>query len=135
MSAKPLYGVRSSVNVTLNSLVDGAIADSTEYDNTTDLALSKIIEVNITGSNAAEAGSVAVYAKEGLLTGTLDTPDNLRLIGSVFLNGTTSVRSSLRYDSPTPFFKISFKQRSSNSYSLGASNNTAFILSENIQDI
>ena len=135
MSAKPDYGSRTAVTVTLNSLADDVIADSTEYDNTTDLALTKIIEVNATGSNAAEAGSLIVYARESLITATAETDENLTRIGSIILNGTTAVRGVVRYDSPAPFFKLAFKQVSSGGYALGASGNSAFILSENIQDV
>jgi len=135
MSAKPLYGTRTAVTVTLASLANGAMADSAEYDNTTDLALSKLIEVNAVGSNAAESGSLVVYARESLVTAEGETDENLTRIGSVALNGSTAVRKVLRYDNVAPFFKLTFKVQSSSTYALNAAGNSANILSENIQDV
>lgn len=135
MSAKPLYSDRTTVTVNLNSLSNGAIVDSSEHDNTDDLSLAKIIEVNAVGSNAAESGTLIVYAREGLITAINETDENLTRIGSVTLNGTTAVTKVLRYDNPAPFFKIAFKQSSSATYALGAAGNSANILSENIQDV
>lgn len=135
MSAKPLYGSRTAVTITLDSLSNGALADSSEYNNTSLLYLGKWIEVNATGSNAAEAGYLEIYAREGLVTGVLNGDSNLRRIGSVKLNGTTAVRKILYYDRPAPFYKIVAKQASSSTYALASSGNSMYYLGENIQDI
>jgi len=135
MSAKPLYGASAPVTVTLASLANGAFVDSDEHNNTTDLALTKMIEVNAVGSNVAESGSLVVYAREGLIAATGETDENLTRIGSVKLNGTTAVRKVLRYDNVAPFFTLAFKMSSSATYALNAVGNSANILSENIQDI
>lgn len=135
MSAKPLYGASTAVTVTINGLVNGGFANSAEYNNTVDLALAKLIEVVLAGSNVAESGAVYVYARQGIATGVLETDENLKPIGIVHLNGTTAVRSVLRYDNPAPFFQLAFKHVSSGAYSLGAAGNSANILSENIQDV
>jgi len=135
MSAKPLYGSNTPITVTLDNLANGAIADSTEFNNTALLGLGFRIGVDAKGSNAAEAGSLIVYARGGLVTGKLATDKNLTRIGSIVLNGDTAVYGEVLYESPAPFFKLSFKQASSGGYALGASGNSAFILSENIQDV
>jgi len=135
MSAKPLYGTDTTITVTLNNLGDGGIADSTEFDNTALLGLSFRIGVDAKGSNAGEEGSLIVYARGGLVTGSLATDKNLTRIGSIVLNGTTPVYGEVLYESPAPFFKLSFKQVSSNGYALGSADNSATRLTENIQDV
>lgn len=135
MSAKPLYGTRTSVTITLNSLANGALADSSEYNNTSDLFLGKWLEINAKGSNAGETGNLEIYAREGLVTGVLNGDSNLRRIGAVRLNGTTAVRRILFYDRPAPFYKIVCKQVSSSTFALDTTGNSAFDLGENLQDI
>jgi len=135
MSIQPVFGSRTSITVTLDGLADGAIADSLEYNNTTLLTPDLRISVDAIGSNIAESGSLIVYAREGLLSGGLETDDNLTRIGSIPLNGTTAVHGVLLYEQAAPFFKLSFKQSSSNGYALGGSGNAAYTMIETVQDV
>ncbi len=135
MSAKPLYGASTAITVAgLNGLVNGGITDSVEINNTTELALSKFIEINLVGL-AGETGYVSVSAKEGLATGTLEDNGNVTNLGTVKLNGTVPVRKVLHYDNVSPFYTLSFKMNSSATNSLAATGNSVNTLSENIQDI
>lgn len=135
MSAKPLYGTSTPLTVTLNSLVDDSIADASELNNSSLLGLGIRIGIDAVGSNAAETGTLIVYAREGLDTGDLATDENLKRLGTVTLNGLTAVKGVVLYESPAKYFKISFKQASSGGYALGASGNSADRMIENIQDV
>jgi len=131
MTTKTYYKPVQPVVVTLNGLVDGGIADSTVFDNTTENALSYIVHAQVSGSNALETGYVVVSVKEGLTSALVEDNRNTTDISIIILNGTTHVNKILHYNYPVaPFFKLSFKLFSSNLYPLSAASNSANITSQ-----
>jgi hypothetical protein len=135
MSAKPLYSGPQPVTIALNSAVDGADVSSNEIDNSTNLFLMKDLEVNLQGSNAAEAGSVAIYMLRGNATGALDDVGNALRLGTVYLDGTTAVRKVIRLDNIPKFCKLRAVHSSSGAYALAGSGNGMSFLGVNIQDV
>ena len=52
---KPLYGAKTAITITLNSLANGSKATSSAIDNSTNLYQDYLIEVTISGTASANA--------------------------------------------------------------------------------
>lgn len=135
MSAKPLFSNNQPVTIALNSAADGADVLSNELNNSANLFLDSDLEINLKGSNAAEAGSVAVYMLRGNATGEVEDTGNATRLGTVYLNGTTAVRKVVRVQHLPNFYKLRAVHSSSGGYALDATGNGMAFLGVNIQDI
>ena len=135
MSAKPLFSGNQSVTIALNSAADGADVLSSELNNSANLFLDSDLEINLKGSNAAEAGSVAVYMLRGNATGELEDINNATRLGTVYLNGTAAVRKVVRVRELPSFYKLRAVHSSSGGYALDATGNGMAFLGVNVQDI
>ncbi len=110
--AKPLYATEAALTVAgLSTLADTAsVTESAEHDNSVDRYMWVDFSITLTAA-AATNGTVDVYALEGNATGSLSSTaktSNMRRIGSVELNGTTTVTKVLSYDDPASLWKLHF---------------------------
>lgn len=120
----------SLMTTELNSLANAtSAASTTERDNTTTRYAEAEIEVQLAAA-AANTGFVDIYLIEGITTGDLSTYaqlQNARKIGSVQLNGTTTVQKKLPpFQGLGPFYKAVVYNGSGGA--LAASNNTVTLL-------
>lgn len=132
---KPLYGTKTSITISLNSLANGAVATSNAIDNSTNLFQDFLIEVVISGTAAANAWlDVRLLSSEdntnfgtwesGIPLGTIDLSASPQTAYFSLLN--------VLFQAPK-YFKIAIKNNSGNA--LAASGNSASYQGINIQSV
>lgn len=90
---KLAYGSEASVTVTgLASLANGSSATSDAVDNSTNLFVDALCDVELDGSAAGNTGNVYIYAQGAVDGVNFDDSGNDTLVAVVDMNGTTSVR-------------------------------------------
>lgn len=103
------YGTPTAAITTgMNGLGSNGSAESAEIDNGTTRHLGMEIECEFAAAGA-NSGFVSVYIAEGQVSGSLATgvvPQNMRVVGTVQLNGTTLVRKMLRVNGISKYLKI-----------------------------
>ena len=133
---KPVYASESTIIDTgLNSLASGSGAGSSEVDNSSNRYLDLRIDVEMAAA-AANTGYVDIYLQEGSTTAKLSTTankGNMRHIGSLQLNGTTTVRKSFFAKNASEFWGARAENTSGGA--LAASGNTVKYTGINYENI
>jgi hypothetical protein len=123
---KPVYATQSTVLSTgLNSLAAGSGANSSEQDNTANRYLDMFVDVEIAAASAA-TGFVTLYLLGGSATGKTATSANLanmKKIGDVQLNGTTTARAQFLVENLPSFWMLRLINNDA-AVALAASGNT-----------
>ena len=130
---KPLYGPKTSVSISLNSLPSGNVATSSTIDNSSNLYQDFLIEVTISGASGSNAwlevrilpsedGSNFATWDNGITIGTIDMVHNsetahFNLLGNLF--------------QAPKYFKIAIKNNTG--YDLSSSGNSVSYQGINIQ--
>lgn len=116
----------NTVTITLNSLALGTSVLSSALDNSTDKFLAIELEMEITGVNAGNGGTVDLYlirSNDNTNFSTTSELGNAQFIGSLTQNGTTLARKFFRVEQVPAYFKILAKNTDT-TYALGSSGNS-----------
>ena len=135
MSLKPLFSTSQSITITLNSLANDAGANSSEISNATNLFMDIDLELDLKGSNAAESGYCEIYILRANATSDADTNENGLRVGTVTLNGTTAVHKTIRVENMPGYWTLRIVHKSSATYALDTTGNSAAFFGVNYQDI
>lgn len=132
---KPLYGGKTAITITLNSLANGSVATSSAVDNSADLFSDTLIEVTIAGTAAANA-FCSVVLLPSLDNSVFATYESGIPLGSIILSATPqtgqfSVIPNLMQ--ATKYWKIAVKNQTG--AALSASGNSASYQGVNIQQV
>jgi len=135
MSIRPVFATESTLlDTALNSLGATSAASSAEQDNSTNRYIDGRVDVECAGGSAT-TGFCTVYIGEGSATGkTSDTAvvGNMRRIGDVFMNGTSTVRKSFMVNNLPKFW---FVRVVNASVAWAASGNTVKFTGINYEDV
>lgn len=109
MAIKPVFATETTLlDSALNSFGATSAVNSSEQDNSSSRYIDGRIDVECAGGSAT-TGFCTIYLCEGSATGkTSDTAvvGNMRRIGDVFLNGTSTVRRSLLVNNLPEFWLV-----------------------------
>lgn len=90
------YGAASALTITLASLATGAAADSAAVDNATERYFDADLKLALVGAAAGNTGLCELYLLRSLDGIDFTDSVNAELVGTVKMNGTATVRKTLR---------------------------------------
>lgn len=111
VTLKASWASEASISITgLDSLADTSAASSDAVDNTTNLYISALVEIELTGSSASNTDDCTVALQRGIDGTNYETGpagnQNMELVGILKMNGANLVRSIFFIENLGPYFKI-----------------------------
>lgn len=132
--ARYFDSAEDTLTITLTSLANATGASSSAIDNSTDKFIGADLKVKTKGASGSNTGLLEIY-----LLGSNDNSDfadtaNGKLVGSVLLNGTTSVIKTIRILELPKHFKIYALNNSGDALSATAGDHEMKLLGNTFTD-